>query len=105
MTPGGPPRCSWASPCYWLAGQLGTCVAVVCSRATRPASRECRCRGQVPQRRLQVLLGELRVGQRTAQVGVVGAQIEVAVTAEAEEDDPRLARLARRLGLLDHGPD
>jgi hypothetical protein len=56
---------------------------------------------QARQRRLQVGLGELGVLELAGQVGVVGGEVEVAVAAQAEEDDPLLAGLARRVGLLD----
>src|SRR4029450_5807919 len=46
---------------------------------------------QAPQCRVHVFLGELRVFELTGEVGLVSGHVEVAVTAEVEQDRPLLA--------------
>ena len=48
---------------------------------------------------------ELDLGQLPLQVVVVGLHVEVPVPGQVEQDDPFLARLAGRDGLLDRRPD
>src|SRR5690606_16439139 len=56
---------------------------------------------RLPQDRiLQVVVGEL-----AAEIGFVGAHVEVAVAAEVEEDGPGLAGLLAPQGLVDGRPD
>ena len=66
---------------------------------------ECGGLGQGRQRRVPVGLGELRVLEGAGQEGVVGAEIEVAVAAQAEQDHSLLACLARRVGFLEDRAD
>src|SRR5919108_2392443 len=51
--------------------------------------------GQLGERRFELVLAEFGVLERARQVRVVGAEIEVAVSAEPEQDHALLARLAR----------
>ena len=91
LHPDGPRRS--ARP---LAGapRLGTRRAA--SRAPRLA-RAPAPRRQRGQRGAQILLRELRVLERPAEIGVVGGEVEVPVPAEAEQDRALLARLLGRL--------
>src|SRR4051794_27320456 len=57
------------------------------------------------ERLLHVLLRELDVLELAGEVVVVGRHVEMAVAREVEEDHALLARLLRRVGLLDHRAD
>src|SRR6185436_11490131 len=82
--------------------------AIVAGRGGARAGRvrKCSCDGrragrQLGERRVELGLAELRVLERAREIRVVGGEIEVAVAAEAEQDDPLLPRLARGERLLD----
>ena len=61
--------------------------------------------GQAGERGLDLLERVLVVLEAAVEVALVGGQVEVAVAAQVEQDDPRLAGLLGRERLVDRDPD
>src|SRR2546428_11262025 len=60
--------------------------------------------GQLGERAVEPLLRELDIPQRLGEVRVVGAEIEMTMAGEVEEDHPRVADLSRGRGFFGDGP-
>src|SRR5690242_15321736 len=61
--------------------------------------------GELRERRVELVLAELRVLERAGEVRVVGGEVEVAVTAQPEQDHALLPRLTGGGRLVDRRAD